>query len=72
MKLFYTPAIDGQFREDLKRRMADVPDADAVATVRQYGGQYAIDQLDERGWTKLNASDGTKITGYWTYQQDEL
>lgn len=73
MKLFYTPAIDGQYREDLKRRMADIPNNTAYDSVLKHGGQAAVDELDERGWTKIKAqSFDANQSGYFTYQQDDL
>lgn len=73
MKLFYTPAIDGQYREDLKRRMADIPNDRAYATVEKYLGQQGVDELDDKGWVKIKAQTfDANQSGYFTYQQDDL
>jgi hypothetical protein len=41
--------------------------------VLRLGGQDSVDQLDDRGWTKIkNRDDSGKSLGYWTFQQDEL
>lgn len=73
MKVFYTPVKNGQYDELSKRRLADVPDNTAYASVLAYGGQSAVDELDERGWTKIKASAfDANQSGYFTYQQDDL
>lgn len=73
MKVFYTPAIDGEFQPLMCRRVADMPDASAYNIVKIYGGQAAVDELDSQGFTKIlaKAMDANQ-TGYWTYQQDDL
>jgi len=73
VKVFYTPAIDGEFQPLKRARVADIPDAAAYDTVKLYGGQEAVDELDSQGFTKIlaKAMDANQ-TGYWTYQQDEL
>jgi hypothetical protein len=73
MKLFYTPAINGEYAELAKRRMADMQNNEAYERVLRLGGQDSVDQLDDRGWTKIkNRDDSGKSLGYWTFQQDEL
>lgn len=73
MKVFYTPAKDGEFQPQLRARVADIPDATAYDTVKHYGGQAAVDELDSQGYTKIlaKAMDANQ-TGYWTYQQQDL
>jgi len=73
MKVFYTPVINGEYAELAKRRVADIPDAEAYKTVERLTGQTGVDELDSRGWTKIKASAfDANQSGYFTYQQDEL
>ena len=74
MKVFYTPALNGQYREELKRRVQDQPDAKVYEVVAQYLGQDGVDKLDSIGYVKLldKTPDAGDIKGYWTYQQDSL
>lgn len=74
MKVFFTPAVDGAYREDWKRRLSDVPDNEIYARVEKYCGSESVDELNDRGYTKMisrNVITG-EIDGYWTYQQDDL
>ena len=73
MKVFFTPAIDGQYREDAKVRMEDAPDWKIYDMFKDCGAQENIDDLDRDGSTKWKSIDITgKVTGYYTYIQDEL
>jgi hypothetical protein len=73
MKVFYTPAIDGTYRPLLQRRMNDRTDNEVYAIVQQYTGEVGIEELSDRGYTKIIDRDPTgEVRGYWTYQQDDL
>lgn len=73
MKVFFTPAIDGTYRVDLQKRLEDQPDAVAYATVQKMVGDYGVNRLDEIGSVKVPTTlPNGKVTGYFTYQQDDL
>jgi hypothetical protein len=73
MKVFYTPAINGQYDFRAQRRMNDRTDSEAYAIVEQMLGESGTEALDRDGYVKvkdINPDGETK--GYWTYQQDDL
>ena len=73
MKVFYTPAIDGQYRTDLQKRLEDQDDNGVYNMLKAVVGEVAIDELSDRGYTKMLTRDNDgKVTGYFTYQQDDL
>lgn len=74
MKVFFTPAINGEYDFTAQRRMKDMPDNKAYAIVEELCGQVGLDDLDRDGYVKIIARqpDDLKVTGYWTYQQDDL
>lgn len=73
MKVFYTPAIDGEYRTDLQKRLEDMNDNVAYATVEKLTGEDGVDHLADYGYVKVldRDSDGT-VKGVWTYQQQDL
>lgn len=73
MKVFYTPAINGQYDVKAQARLADQPDNKVYALVEKMTGETGINELGERGYTKvLDRNERGNIKGYWTYQQDDL
>lgn len=73
MKVFYTPAINGEYRFDLQKRLADVEDNEAYRNVNRLCGESALELLDSVGYVKvLDKNHEGKVNGYWTYQQDDL
>lgn len=74
MKVFYTPAINGEYDFRAQRRLPDIEDNKAYAVVEELCGQEGLDQLDRDGSVKVIARrpDSLQVDGYWTYQQDDL
>lgn len=73
MKVFYTPAINGQYDFKAQRRMNDRTDAEAYAIVEQMLGESGTIRLDQYGSVKvLDRNPDGEVKGYWTYQQDDL
>jgi hypothetical protein len=73
MKVFYTPVINGEYDFKAQRRMEDQDDNRVYNMIKAVMGQEAIDRLDSIGSVKMLTRDNeNKITGYFTYQQDDL
>jgi hypothetical protein len=73
MKVFYTPVINGEYDFKAQRRMEDQDDNRVYRMLQAVIGDSAIDELSDRGYTKMLTKDNDgKITGYFTYQQDDL
>lgn len=73
MKVFYTPAINGEYDFKAQRRLEDQDDNRVYNMIKAVMGQDGVDRLDSIGSVKMLTRDNeNKITGYFTYQQDDL
>jgi hypothetical protein len=73
MKVFYTPVINGEYAFTAQRRMEDQADNSVYTMIKAVLGQDGVDALDDKGYVKLFTRDNdNKVTGYFTYQQDDL
>jgi hypothetical protein len=73
MKVFFTPAIKGQYDETVKVQLPNEKDDKVYSTVKSLIGQDGIDSLDRDGRVKLIERNARgNITGYVTYVQDDF
>lgn len=66
MRVFYTPIIRGEIKDELARELEPISTHEAYKTAEDaFGKDYTSEQLDGKGWIKFQYQNGII-----TYQQD--
>lgn len=59
MRVFYTPILRGEIKDDLTRELEPITDHEAYRIAEdQYGKEYTSNQLDGKGWIKFQYQNG--------------